>query len=90
MQEWFFFLFNKKQQFRSIITQFINKNLFFFFKGRAKQLYKAGFKTWQIIAKADPQFLQEKIDYLSNRVARQIVSAAKVKYYHLKTLFLTF
>ncbi|XP_033349489.1 helicase POLQ-like [Bombus vosnesenskii] len=47
--------------------------------GRARQLYNAGFKTMQCIAKAQPMDLQEKIPYLSKKTARQIIEAAKLR-----------
>lgn len=46
--------------------------------GRARQLYKAGYKTLQSIAKADPREIKEKIPYLSNKIIAQIVAAAKL------------
>ncbi|XP_060824355.1 helicase POLQ-like isoform X2 [Bombus pascuorum] len=47
--------------------------------GRARQLYNAGFKTMQCIAKAQPMDLQEKIPYLSKKTARRIIEAAKLR-----------
>lgn len=41
-------------------------------------MYKAGYKTLQSIAKADPREIQEKIPYLSKKVVAQITAAAKV------------
>ncbi|CAB0031691.1 unnamed protein product [Trichogramma brassicae] len=46
--------------------------------GRAKQLYKAGYKTLQSIAKAKPKDLMNDIDNLSKKVVSQIISAAKL------------
>ncbi|XP_031836797.1 mutagen-sensitive 301 [Nomia melanderi] len=46
--------------------------------GRARQLYNAGYKTIQCIAKVKPKYLQEKIPYLSKKAAIQIVEAAKL------------
>ncbi|XP_034193308.2 mutagen-sensitive 301 [Osmia lignaria lignaria] len=46
--------------------------------GRARQLYNAGFKTVQCIAKVQPKDLQDKIQYLSKKVATQIIEAAKM------------
>lgn len=43
------------------------------------QLYKAGFKTMQSIAKTDSENLQKIIEFMPKRVAEQIISAAKVK-----------
>lgn len=45
---------------------------------RARQLYNAGFKTIQDIAKTQPIKLQEKIPYLSKKVAMQIIEGAKL------------
>ncbi|XP_061931993.1 helicase POLQ-like isoform X1 [Apis cerana] len=45
---------------------------------RARQLYNAGFKTIQAIAKTQPIELQEKIPYLSKKVAMQIIEGAKL------------
>ncbi|XP_043520738.1 helicase POLQ-like [Frieseomelitta varia] len=47
--------------------------------GRARQLYNAGFRTVQIIAKAQPTDLQNKIPYLSKKTATQIIAAAKLQ-----------
>ncbi|EFN77230.1 ATP-dependent DNA helicase HEL308 [Harpegnathos saltator] len=46
--------------------------------GRARQLYKAGYKSLQSIAKADSKVLQEQIPYLSNKIVAQIIAAAKL------------
>ncbi|CAL7945074.1 unnamed protein product [Xylocopa violacea] len=46
--------------------------------GRARQLYNAGFKTVQDIAKAQPIDLKEKIPYLSKKAAIQIIESAKL------------
>ncbi|XP_011645819.1 helicase POLQ-like [Pogonomyrmex barbatus] len=46
--------------------------------GRARQLYKAGYKTLQSIAKANPKEIQEKIPYLNNKITAQIIAAAKL------------
>ncbi|XP_017875050.1 helicase POLQ-like [Ceratina calcarata] len=46
--------------------------------GRARQLYNAGYKTVQCIAKAHPIELQEKVPYLNRKLAQQIVDAAKL------------
>lgn len=50
------------------------------FQGRARQLYNAGFKTVQCIAKVQPKDLQDKLPYLSKKVATQIIEAAKVTF----------
>ncbi|OXU31363.1 hypothetical protein TSAR_014936 [Trichomalopsis sarcophagae] len=46
--------------------------------GRAKQLYKAGFKSLQLIAKAKPEDMMDKIEHLPRRVVSQIISSAKL------------
>ncbi|KAM0724825.1 Helicase POLQ-like [Formica fusca] len=46
--------------------------------GRARQLYKAGYKNLQSIAKADAREIKEKIPYLSNKMVMQIITAAKL------------
>lgn len=49
-----------------------------YFQSRAKQLYSAGFKSLEDVAKANANELVDKIEHLTNRVARQLISAAKV------------
>ncbi|XP_076295876.1 helicase POLQ-like [Lasioglossum baleicum] len=46
--------------------------------GRARQLYNAGYKTLQCIAKVEPIDLQERIPYLSKKASIKIVEAAKL------------
>ncbi|XP_043502834.1 helicase POLQ-like isoform X2 [Polistes fuscatus] len=46
--------------------------------GRAYQLYNAGYKSLQSIAKANPQEMQQKIQYLTKRTAIQIITAANL------------
>ncbi|KAL2744268.1 helicase POLQ-like isoform X3 [Vespula maculifrons] len=46
--------------------------------GRAYQLYNAGYRTLQSIAKANPYEMQEKIQYLTKRTAIQIITAANL------------
>ncbi|RLU26959.1 hypothetical protein DMN91_000758 [Ooceraea biroi] len=46
--------------------------------GRARQLYKAGYRTLQSIAKANSRDIKEKIPYLSNKIVAQIIAAAKL------------
>ncbi|XP_025267746.1 helicase POLQ-like [Camponotus floridanus] len=46
--------------------------------GRARQLYKAGYRNLQSIAKADVREIKEKIPYLSNKMIMQIIAAAKL------------
>lgn len=47
-------------------------------RGRARQLYQAGFRNLTDIARANSKDLVEKIDHLPLRVASQIISAAKL------------
>ncbi|EJD74471.1 hypothetical protein LOAG_18217 [Loa loa] len=47
-------------------------------RGRARQLYNAGFKTIGLIASADPSLLVSTIDYLNRRQANAIIRSAKV------------
>ncbi|XP_078051698.1 mutagen-sensitive 301 [Augochlora pura] len=46
--------------------------------GRARQLYNAGYKTLQCIAKVRPEQLKENIPYLSKNASVQIIEAAKL------------
>lgn len=48
------------------------------FEGRARLMYKAGFKGLAEIAKATPEELTAKVEHLSKTVARQIIDSAKV------------
>ena len=50
-------------------------------KARARQLYKAGYRTLADVAKSTPNILVQHIEYLSNRVAQQMIAAAKVLCY---------
>ncbi|XP_012035674.2 helicase POLQ-like isoform X4 [Ovis aries] len=47
-------------------------------KGRARQLYSAGYKSLTHLANANPEVLIRTIDHLSRRQAKQIVSSAKM------------
>ncbi|XP_074030719.1 mutagen-sensitive 301 isoform X2 [Leptinotarsa decemlineata] len=47
-------------------------------QSRAKQLYNAGYKTLQSIAKANANELMESIEFMSRRTANQIVAASKM------------
>ncbi|XP_054720020.1 helicase POLQ-like [Uloborus diversus] len=47
-------------------------------RGRAKQLYIAGFKTLAHIARVNPHDLVNKVNHLPYKTAAQIVSAAKM------------
>ncbi|XP_068082921.1 helicase POLQ-like [Anabrus simplex] len=46
-------------------------------RGRAKQLYNAGYKTLKDIANADAQSLVKDVDHMPKKVANQIIAAAK-------------
>lgn len=50
----------------------------FSLKGRAKQLYNAGYKKIEDIARAKPKELMSNIEHVNFRLAHQLVSAAKV------------
>lgn len=52
---------------------------FFIKQGRAKQLYAAGYKKIEDIARANAKELVSKIEHMSHRLANQLISAAKVK-----------
>lgn len=47
-------------------------------QNRARQLFNAGYKTLQSVAKADVNDLIQKIEFMSRKVANQLVSAAKM------------
>lgn len=47
-------------------------------QSRAKQLYLAGFKNLQSIARADPNELVQKIEFMSRMLANQLIAAAKL------------
>nr|CAH7726866.1 unnamed protein product [Callosobruchus chinensis] len=47
-------------------------------QSRARQLYNAGYKTLQSIAKANAADLVESIEFMSSRVANQLIAASKV------------
>lgn len=47
-------------------------------RGRARQLYKAGYKTLQDVAKADAKQMVCSIDHMPKKVANQIIAAAKL------------
>lgn len=47
-------------------------------QNRAKQLFNAGYKNLQSIAKANPKELIEKIEFMSFTIANQLIAAAKV------------
>lgn len=46
--------------------------------GRARQLYNAGFKKLESIARATPQLLVDKIEFLTFRIAKQLIAASKL------------
>jgi len=47
-------------------------------QNRARQLFQAGFKTLQSIAKANPDDLMESVEYMTRKLANQLVAAAKL------------
>nr|CAI5857119.1 unnamed protein product [Callosobruchus analis] len=47
-------------------------------QSRARQLYNAGYKTLQSIAKANAADLVESIEFMSSRVANQLIAASKM------------
>lgn len=47
--------------------------------GRAKQLFNAGYKKIEDIARAKPKDLVSNIEHMNYRLAHQLVSAAKVQ-----------
>ncbi|XP_078455497.1 helicase POLQ-like isoform X2 [Lampetra planeri] len=47
-------------------------------EARARQLYKAGFKSLAMLANADPKDLVQQIEFLPHRQAKQIVFSAKL------------
>lgn len=49
------------------------------FQGRAKQLYAAGYKKVDDVARAKSKELVTKIEHMTVRVANQLIAAAKVK-----------
>ena len=50
-------------------------------KGRARLLYKAGFRSLTDVAKTNPDELVARVDHLPRRTAQQMVAAAKVLVY---------
>lgn len=57
---------------------------------RAKQLFNAGYKTLEHLASAAPADLVHKIEHMSFKVAKQLISAAKVsaeRFYYESPLF---
>ena len=50
-------------------------------KGRARMLYKAGFRTLTDVAKSNPDELVSRVDHLPKRTAMQMIAAAKVLVY---------
>jgi POLQ-like helicase len=55
---------------------------YFNVQGRARQLYKAGYKTLHDVAKADAKQMVCSIDHMPKKVANQIIAAAKVSDLH--------
>lgn len=62
--------------------------------GRAKQLFSAGYKTLEHLATAIPDDLVRNIEHLNFKVAKQLISAAKVRtnlyFFAFKDLILFF
>lgn len=54
------------------------QSFLFTMKNRARQLYAAGFKTIEAVAKTSPMTLVKSVEFMSSRVATEIISAAKV------------
>ena len=50
-------------------------------QGRAKQLYTCGFKTLSLVVNADPDDIVKLVKQIPKKVAKQIVSSAKVLIY---------
>lgn len=50
----------------------------FILQGRATQLFKAGYKTLNDVAKANKKELCSVIDHLPLKVAREMIASAKV------------
>ena len=50
-------------------------------KGRARLLYKAGFRSLTDVAKTNPDELVARVDHLPRRTAQQMIAAAKVLVY---------
>jgi POLQ-like helicase len=50
-------------------------------KGRARMLFKAGFRTLTDVAKTNPETLVSRVDHLPKRTAIQMIAAAKVLVY---------
>ena len=48
-------------------------------QARAKQLFKAGYRNLQTVAKSDPSTLVKEIEHLSKSQAQVLVSSAKVR-----------
>ncbi|KAI0207280.1 hypothetical protein LSAT2_008088 [Lamellibrachia satsuma] len=47
-------------------------------KGRARQLYKAGYKNLQQVAFAESSALVRAIEFFSHKAAKQIIASAKL------------
>lgn len=50
------------------------------FQGRATQLYKAGYKTLNDVAKANKKELCDVINHLPLKVSREMIASAKVNF----------
>ena len=55
-------------------------------QNRAKQLYKAGYKTLASIAKANPNDLIKDIEHLSRNTANQLIATSKVSWENFSVL----
>lgn len=58
------------------------ENDWYILQNRAKQLYSAGYTNLQKIAKANPHDLVQNIEFMTHRVAGQLIAAAKVLYFY--------
>lgn len=47
-------------------------------QNRAKQLFNAGYKTLQSVARAEPEKLMQEMDFMSRKLANQLIAAAKM------------
>lgn len=50
------------------------------FQGRARQLYRAGYKNLQQVAFAESSALVKAVEFLSHKAAKQIIASAKVTF----------
>lgn len=72
-------MLSKKLKFAYTNCYCIRNNLLLVhLQSRAKQLYTAGYRQVEDVARAKARDLVAKVEYLSMRVANQLISAAKV------------